>query len=448
LTATKLLPTHWAFALLLLHVPLGYAMHQSRALATAHAATVILYGIYRAVVGTSATEIACIASYVAGAEVLWRMSSASIPHETGKYAVIILLVTYGLRFSKGKPVWPIFFVALLAPAIIPTFLDLDFSLARQYVSFNLSGPLSLAVCVWFFSGQVFSRDDMGRIGIFFVAPVVSVAAVTLFSTYTLDNIAFRTSSNFATSGGFGPNQVSAVLALGFVMTFFVLFLWSSRKRLFLAGLFLVLPVFLVQSAMTFSRTGIYLAFGSVLAGSMFLMRTPRARFGLIAGATVLVVVANLLILPALDSFTSGMLEARFQEMDTSNRVTIMQHDLAVWEENPVFGVGLGMSRFYRAGFDDAASHTEYSRLLAEHGLFGLTAICMLFVFLSRNIMLKRKMDALSMALSVAFTVYFVGFLFASGMRLVVPSLVLGLSFTMLESIRQTSRQNGSGRFVS
>jgi hypothetical protein len=289
---------------------------------------------------------------------------------------------------------------------------------------------------------------LGKIGVFFVAPVVGVAAITLFTTYTIDNIAFRTASNFATSGGFGPNQVSAVLALGFLMSFFILFLWPSRDRLFLAVLFFLLPVFLVQSAMTFSRTGIYLAFGSVLAGSVYLLKSRRARFSLFAGTTTLAILAFVFVLPALESFTAGMLGARFQEIDTTNRIAIMQHEFATWEKNPGFGVGLGMARFDRAEFDDSASHTEYSRLLAEHGLLGLTALCVLLFFLSRNLLSKRSMSALNMSFSLALTVYFVGFLFASGMRLVIPSFFLGLLFAIVGPIQQISEQSGTRRLVS
>jgi O-antigen ligase len=56
------------------------------------------------------------------------------------------------------------------------------------------------------------------------------------------------------------------------------------------------------------------------------------------------------------------------------RTEIVVADLKLWTENPVLGVGVGEGEFQRDLEKDTATHTEYTGLLAEHGMLGLVAI--------------------------------------------------------------------------
>ena len=413
---------------LLLHAPLGYAMHQSSTIATAHAGIVLLSGLILAVSTKSALSIASMAAYITGAEVMWRMCKAHIPWETGKYAVILILLLFGFRASYKRARWTILYILLLIPAVIPPFTELPFNLARMYVSFNLSGPISLAVCIWFFSSQSFNRSDLNRILLFLIMPITGIACITVISTYYND-ITFRTASNFTASGGFGPNQVASMFALGFTAMFFLLLFSATNKKYYRLISMAVMGVFFVQSVMTFSRTGPYLAIGSVAAGSMFFLNNFRARLGIAFGIIAFLFVGHFYLFPTLNGFTSGMLKARYQELNTSNRTIILEEELEVWSEKPILGVGLGMVRFYRNDFTHAASHTEFSRLLAEHGAMGLLALLLLMIKMSENIFSKR--NEFERSFTASLSCYFVGFLLVSGMRLVAPGLALGLAFATL-----------------
>ena len=55
---------------------------------------------------------------------------------------------------------------------------------------------------------------------------------------------------------------------------------------------------------------------------------------------------------------------------------ILLADLELWARNPILGVGPGMAAWGREEILDAriSAHTEFSRLLAEHGLFGAAAL--------------------------------------------------------------------------
>ena len=86
--------------------------------------------------------------------------------------------------------------------------------ARDQLSFNLAGPFALAVSVWFFGALRLTEAQRSRVLLSLAAPAVAVAAVAALRINHVTAIDFTTESNFATSGGFMPNQVSAALGLG------------------------------------------------------------------------------------------------------------------------------------------------------------------------------------------------------------------------------------------
>ena len=62
-----------------------------------------------------------------------------------------------------------------------------------------------------------------------VAPIIGVASLAVFSLATTE-AEFGSNSNFAGSGGYGPNQVSCMLALGAVLAV-LLFLNEKTSKL-------------------------------------------------------------------------------------------------------------------------------------------------------------------------------------------------------------------------
>lgn len=415
---------------MLAHVPLALAMHRSPQFATAHALMILAVGLYFALSSRHPERVIWLTAYIVGAEVLWRMCKASTPWETGKYAVSVILLIHGLRMVRHHRFWPIFYIVLLLPATFYTLFDLDWLTGSRMVSFNMSGPLCIAACVWYFSGVTVSKADFCRTLLVTIAPLLGITAITLFTTYTTTNLAFNTESNFATSGGFGPNQVSAILSLGFLMVFFLFFTLNKKNRILTASVAPLLPLFLIQSAMTFSRTGVYIGLAAAIASSLFLMRSGRARLGLVVGGIVFFALTYNVVFPRLETFTDGAFSARYTEASTTNRYEIFMSELETFVEHPL-GVGVGMAREYRQAFSDFASHSEISRLLAEHGIFGLGALVLLIVGMFRN--WRSKLSVLEQAVTVAFMVWFTGFILASGMRLSAPAVVLGLTFMTLRT---------------
>jgi O-antigen ligase len=410
---------------LVLHVPLGLIMSRFSLIATAHALLTIGLGLMWAVRGR--TEHAMYAAaYIAGAEVLWRMSGANVFWEMGKFAVIgifVLTLLQNRRFYM--PVLPVFYFVLLLPSALITLDALPLDEARQQISFTLSGPLSLMVCVAVFSQVRFTRAQLQQMYLFVAAPVLGILAIAMFSTIMVDAIRFTDESNFVTSGGFGPNQVSAALSAGALMVFFYWLSMRDNKRyqyLFI-GLMLVL---VVQSVLTFSRGGLYLIAGSVLTALFFLVRERTARLRVLVFSGILVFVSWLFLIPWLNDFTQGQIISRFQYSSMTGRDLIIQSDIQIWKDNPLSGVGPGMSApLHALTFISAASHTEFTRMVAEHGMLGLISLILLVVMVVRGFFDAN--GSRNRAIVSALLVWVLLYMFANAMRLVMPGFFFGLA---------------------
>jgi O-antigen ligase len=184
----------------------------------------------------------------------------------------------------------------------------------------------------------------------------------------------------------------------------------------------------VQSAMTFSRGGLYNAVTGAVLAFLFLIRDIRRQAQLVLVGALLYIVADYILLPRLDAFTQGALSARFQDVNPSGRDSIVQSDLQIWEENPILGVGPGQAKSYRE-LQGVAAHTEFTRVLAEHGVLGLVALLLLLIAGVQN--LRRAHSPRDKALAASMMGWSLFFMLNSAMRLVAPAFTFGLAFTPL-----------------
>ncbi|MEM1181525.1 MAG: O-antigen ligase family protein [Acidobacteriota bacterium] len=362
------------------HAAMGIVLDMSTILATLHALATLALGLRYATTPGRHSEAIYVCGYIAGSDVLWRMTKARVFWEYSKYAVILILVLIMLQrgVRSGFARWGVLYFGLLVPSSLLTigYFGITHDL-RRALSFNLSGPLALAVAVIFFSGWRGPLPDLSRLLQAMVLPVTSVFAIAAYSTLTASRITFGLQANFVTSGGYGPNQVSAVLGVGALMAL-LLALNTPNPPLRLAYLGLA-GVFQLQSLLTFSRGGTF----NVLVATLFLglhfiqHRRARNLFVTILGATL--VIGVVLVLPRLDAWTSGMMTERFSSLDTTGRQSLAEADLALFQQHPLVGVGPGLSQHRRTDVfrRNIAAHTEHTRLLAEHGILGLAALAVL-----------------------------------------------------------------------
>ncbi len=437
-TRGKLIPVQtiqkYKFPLLLIiiHIPLGLLVHGSSSLSYLHQIAVLLLGLYYASRRHEKLEkVAYVIAYIVGAEVLWRMGYSAIFYYGGKYAAatIMIIALYQRGYLK-IPQLPLLYFVFLIPSCFLTLMDNSLSIARGKLSSNMSGPFLLCVSCWFFSNLKISEFQLKKLLLTIIVPLVSVATVTLFFTVTIEDIQFNTESNAATSGGFGPNQVSTMLGLGvFVgLSCYLLFKNSLKDTLFL-GVFSIF--FTAQSVMTFSRSGVYNAVGATLIVVILQMRSGGQGIRRLLPIVGLGLLFLLLIFPILNNFTDGALQERFDDTGTANRTTIIESDFYLFSENPVLGIGPGNGKAAREELEYKAvsSHTEFSRLVSEHGILGIFSLMALGFATIYNF--GQQKSAIGKAFVVGVVAWSSLYMLNSGMRLAAPSIIWGLSFVTI-----------------
>lgn len=402
------------------HVLLGLAVRWSSLAATAQAFLALAAGLYFLSRDDQPNRLIFSMAYITGAETLWRAAGAHIFWETGKYSVILLGGLGLLKYARGsRPVmWPVAYFILLLPslAVMPYF-------DREAIAFNLAGPLALAVACMFFSVVRLDQAALKRTLIMILAPTMSLGIFVLGKIASYQEITVGSSSNFQLSGDYGPNQVSVALALGALAGLYLVF---HETRPFYRFLFLFVSVWLLaQSALTFSRTGVWITGGAVVVSGLYLLRSPRARLGFIAAVLAAGLAGYYLIVPFLNDFTGGRFSDRYSSLDTTGRLEIVQADWMVFQMYPLFGVGPNQSKPYHAlTFRYSSSHVEYSRMLSEHGIFGLLALMLLLRAAAQRYFSSG--DPYSKSFPLGLTAWALLFMLASGMRLVMPSFLFGL----------------------
>jgi len=384
------------------------------------------------------------AAYMVGLEILLRMTGGFLVYEAGKYSVVFFLALGLLTEKAPRPQpLPIFFYAfLLIPSIAVVDFP-DFLHFRKDVSFNLSGPLSLIICTIYFYKRLQNLESLISILRLVVLPLISVIVYLTLVTPELSEIEYGTQSNFKASAGFGPNQISIIMGLGILITGLALYFGKTITGMFIGDLLLMASL-LVRGLATFSRGGMIggvAALGIlVLFSFLFSNRViplPKA-IAYSLGAFMIV----LLSWNYVNEISENRLQYRYQGINyrtgqakdiTSGRLLILEHELNLFYENPLMGIGPGMIReIALRGNYVANTHSEYSRTLAEHGLLGLLGVLILLIFPIKYILQQPK-ELYPISFAIIFLVFFT--MFHSAMRLAMPGFLFGLIF--FSSTKQT-----------
>ena len=267
-------------------------------------------------------------------------------------------------------------------------------------------------------------------------PIIATTTYLYLYTPDLKDVITNTESNFATSGGFGPNQVATVLGLGAFILFSRFF--TIKDRLVNVIDLVLLGLIGYRAIITFSRGGVYTAVVCALAFIVIytFYSNQRNRLTLFPKVGLIIGIVSISWI-ASSINTMGFIDKRYANQDaagredediTTGRVDLLDAELEAFYQNPITGVGIGKVkefRFQKLG-DVAASHNEVSRLLSEHGSFGIAALLILIiaplVFRVRN---KTNIYFYSFFLFWFLTINH------SSMRIAAPAFVYGLTLTSI-----------------
>lgn len=379
--------------LLVLHMGIGFAVFLYRPLGTLYFLGALCYFLYSILKsGNRQNQALIAAAYMTGGEVVFRMTSTVIPWETGKYSVICFILI-GLFLSgtsrKSIPYW--LYLALLLPGVIYAASTLDFETnVRKAIIFNLSGPFCLGIAALYCYDRRITKKQLQYVLWALLMPVIAMTAYIYFYSPSALDVLSGTSSNFALSGGFGPNQVATVLGMGIFVLVVQLFVDTKNKVVFFINLALLMLV-TYRAMLTFSRGGVLTALLiSIAFLYMYFQGIPSAKRVNISGYLVLIVGAIISVWFITSIRTMGLIDLRYANKDaagrskdniSTGREELISSELTFFWENPIMGIGVGKSKEYREERYGliAASHNEMSRLLSEHGIFGLAALILLIL---------------------------------------------------------------------
>lgn len=377
-------------------------------------------------------------AYLPSAEIVWRQTGAPIPYQfapyaTGAVAILLILTTYGQLTKPGRVA--IYYVLLLVPSTVLTISGAG-SGARELISFALAGPIAMAALVVLFSQLTIEPWVYRRLlWIMLVSGMGPlVAALTSINDYIAANgsIEFTTESNFVTSGGFGPVQVSSLMGLTVLAAVLVFLVERDPAAKLLAvaiGFFAA-----VLSFLTFSRGGMTATALALAAMVLAQARDPRQRGRVLAVVIVVFVVGYFVIVPRINTYTQGAFDKRFSDT-SSGRTQLATNDIEVFKQNMSFGVGPGMTKYNRIPYDicqlrsdrcadEGSSHTEFTRMLGEHGIPGLVAILLILVLIWQSVARAGP----SRPISITFMTWAVAQMFYANFRVVGIAFAFAFAF--------------------
>ena len=421
--------------ILLLHIALAVAIYLYKPISGMILFGALLYFTFIIIDNENRNNEALMAAaYIAGAEVFFRMTDGMVFYETGKYSVIIFLVI-GMFFkgtsSKTVPFWT--YLLILIPGIIVASTVGSYEIEfRKLIAFNLSGPVTIGVSALYCYYKKIKRKDFERVVVMMLMPLLAQMFYLYLYTPTLKEGLISLSGNYAATAGYGPNQISTVLGMGAFLLVTRLFVIKNRFINILD--FILLGMMGYRAVITFSRGGVFTAIICMISFIIFFYYKQNSREVVKINSKIFILISALVLIWFYSSFkTFGLIENRYKGENaagelksdiTTGRVELIETELHAFYYNPLLGIGVGMGRQYREenlGIE-INTHNEISRLLSEHGMFGVFALLIL-IFVPILFWTKFKNNYYFLA--------FMAFWFLtinhSALRIALPAFVYGLA---------------------
>ncbi|EKT4498119.1 O-antigen ligase family protein [Flavobacterium psychrophilum] len=436
--------------IILLHIGLGILIYMASKLSIPYGLAILSVGLLT-ILKTQNTknQVLYFCAYIVGSEVILRMTGGSLSYEIGKYSVILFMLMgiYFSGFSKNSFLYWIFLILLLPGVLLATVtLKLDTDIQKS-IAFNISGPVCLGISALYCYQRKITLKELDNILFCMLCPIITTVTYMFLYTPSVKKIITSTQSNFETSGGFGPNQVSTIVGLGVFIMFSRLVFHSKNKQIIVLNTTLLL-IMAFRGIITFSRGGMLSS--AVMIALLLLILffvTQRAAKIKLFWMVVFSFVAFLIIWSYSSSQTNGLIAKRYANEDASGRVKstllsgreeIIGSEFDMFLANPIFGIGVGKGRENRleSTGESIASHNEISRMLAEHGSLGALGIVILFVtplvLYTNN---RRHIYLLS------FFAFWILTINHAAMRLAAPAFVYALSLLHIYSIEDQKKLN-------
>jgi len=425
--------------LAVIHFLLGLLISSRKDLATLWGLGILFYGLLNLIRHKNSNDEASIfASYIVGMEVALRGVGASVLWEYGKYSTILLLlvgmIVENIKFLRINTLSVIYFISFLpAIALLP---DYEFLILRRMISANLSGPLCLFFSFIYFRGRIFSEINISNVFKSLMLPIISLLGLIFIRAPSIQDLSFSSEANFELSAGFGPNQVSTLLGASLIIVSLSRML---NLKIFPKSIYdyIFLSVSIGAALLTFARGGVIAPIIAIVF-SFFVTKGVRYKIQYKGIFYVALVLIGLYYFSS--NFTEGMIDIRYaslfnfinpQDTHFTGRVKIMALDLEIFRDNFLMGVGPGAARELRLVYGYGmvvGAHSEFTRMLAEHGLFGLISLLSILILSFKEY--RRRVDYNKVILG-CMSLFGILTMFHSAFRIALPGYIYGLSYIIL-----------------
>ena len=427
---------------LLLHVLLGYSLVQVSGFSTVLSWLIIILGLYEIIKSRDKyNQAAIFSAYLVGIEIVLRMTGADVIWEFGKYGVVLFLIV-GMVSQKIKSInlpflMLIYFLSLFPSVVLIPYYS--FNEWRQIVSFNLSGPVTLFISVIYFRGKTIYDKNVILILRAIALPILTLSTILLFRLPNLEELTFSSEANYQFSGGYGPNQVSSMLGVLIVL---IGLSKINQYSLFKSQIFdySILGLCVVQALLTFARGGFMVALSALVVSWVISIKQNKSLKKIYRYNILIIIIIVVSLWNLASDFTGGLMSDRYKttlKLDNqgiiggSSRVEIMLTDIEIFFDNYLMGVGPGMGKYLRIKYTYGkivSAHSEFTRILAEHGIIGLFGIISLGVFTYKE---YRRRVSRNKVFFICFVLVASMTMLHSAMRLAMPGFLFGLAYISL-----------------
>ncbi len=304
-----------------------------------------------------------------------------IPWELGKY-LTILFVGYLLMKQKIRAS----FLVLLGIFLILAMLIKGLSWHNFF--FNGTIFLGLVLTQDSFKSIKYNEPQLLRLLQTLLLPMFVFLGASINQIQDFQNRQYELASN-SVLDKIPSNQVSTYMGLAFFLSVIPFFINREYRR----KLTHYIPpgFFLLVGLLSFSRGGMITAAIGLLV--IFLGNIISGKLNYLI-YLLLFLVISIPIALSINEVTNGNLFLRYQgetegtiqgskektlDSYTTGRFSIFSGDLETFKNSWLFGVEIGESQLYRKDTQNQLSHVELSRVVAEHGLIGAIAFCILLL---------------------------------------------------------------------
>lgn len=423
---------------IVLHAIIGMLIYFNESLAKIYFFIAFGYFLYRVVIAPShkkTIEVLYACAYFVGAEVLLRMTQGSFSYEGIKYTVIIFsLIGMFYKGVSGNGYPYFLYMLLLIPSIFVASTTLSFDANfRTNIAFVLSGPVCLGIAALFSYDKKVTMKQLHNLLLYMALPIVSHTVYIFFYNPSVKEVLSNTGSNRAASGGWGANQVATVLGIGMFIFAARLFTKSPTVGLKILNI-VIFSAIGFRAFVTFSRGGVITAVLCIIAFLViYYSVVSRKQKNNIISIFLLFCFSLAITWVITSSQTGGYIDLRYSNKDhlgrqkkdvSTGRGELFQKEIDGFISNPFFGIGSSRAKDQRIEIEGqgVTSHSEVSRILAEHGMLGVL-ILVILIFKPLDFRTKNKRNYYF----YAFLCFWFATINHSSMRIAAPAFIYALT---------------------